>query len=82
MSATDRMMVLRYAKKPQYAFHPRLTLQSTGFCPDGQWCGEMFKPGITIGLDTIHEFPTIEKAVAHYFSELKRCGHVEVKRGA
>jgi hypothetical protein len=82
MSATERLMVLRYPKKPQYAFHPRLTLQSTGFFPPGQWCGVMFKPGITVGLCTIHESPTIEKAVAHYLSELKRCQHAEVKHGA
>jgi len=69
MSATERLMVLRYPKKPQYAFHPRLTLQSTGFFPPGQWCGVMFKPGITVGLCTIHESPTIEKAVAHYLSQ-------------
>ena len=74
----SKLMVLRYSKKPQYAFHPRLTLESSGYCPSGHWCGIMFKPGISCGLKTIHEAPTVTEAVAHYFAELKRCNHVEV----
>jgi hypothetical protein len=72
------MMVLRYKYKPKFAFKPTLRLESTGFSPAGQWCGQMFKPGIFVGLKTIHECPTVTQAVEHYMHELKRCGHQTV----
>jgi hypothetical protein len=72
------MMVLRYQNKPYLAFKPRLTLEKTGYCPSGQWCGRFFKPTISVGLSTIHEM-NVTQAVTYYLSELKRCGHVPVR---
>ena len=58
------------------AFHPRLTLESTGFCPAGHWCGTMFHPKAHVGLKTIREAPTVKDAVEFYLSELNRCDHL------
>ena len=68
-------MKLLVKRGNKQAFHPRLTLESTGFCPSGHWCGIMFGPGISVGLKTIHECPNVKDAVEHYLSELKRCRH-------
>ena len=73
------MKVIRYPKKPHLAFHPTLRLEKTGYCPHGQWVGMMFKPGIFVGLKTIHEADA-GQAIVYYLSELKRCGHMEVSR--
>lgn len=67
--------VIRYKLKPKTAFHPRLELRSTGFAPEGQWCGQFFKPGVYCGLSSIRQMPTVKEAVEHYLSELKRCNH-------
>jgi hypothetical protein len=66
-------LFVKRGKKP--AFHPLLTLESTGYCPSGQWCGVMFQPGTSVGLKTIHENPTVKESVEFYLSELKRCHH-------
>ena len=66
------LLVRRGKKSP---FHPRLRLESTGYCPRGHWTAVMFHPGASVGLRSIYELPTIADAVRHYFAELKRTGH-------
>jgi hypothetical protein len=70
---------VKYGKRNK-PFRPHLHLSSTGFCPAGHWCGQFFRPEVLCGLDmTIINTPDVKDALAHYLSELKRCGHVEVK---
>ena len=68
------LMVKRGKNKP---FHPTLQLRDTGYAKN-HWLEQMFKPGCFCGSGTILE-RNLQEALAHYFSELKRCGHVEVK---
>lgn len=65
---------VRYGKKAP--FRPCLRLNSTGYCPAGQLVGVMFHPNAQCGLETIYTYPNVKDALAHYFSELKRCNHV------
>ncbi len=72
MMGGEVLMVQRGKKAP---FHPRLRLETTSYARS-QWTCTMFHPLASVGLHSIRELPTVELAVAHYFSELKRCGHV------
>lgn len=70
-----KLMVQR-GKRSQ-PFHPTLRLRNTGYS-DGHWLEMCFRPGVFCGAGTIRE-RNLPEAIAHYFEELKRLGHVEVK---
>jgi hypothetical protein len=70
-------LLVKWKKKP--AFHPRLRLERTGYCPAGQWVGTMFHAKAVVGMKTIREVPTLAGAVAMYFDHLAK--HHEVVDG-
>jgi len=73
-----RLMVM-YGKKRTVRntpFHPTLKIRPTGYATD-HWQEQFFRQGLYVGSGTVRE-RNVEQAIAHYFSKLKRCGHVPV----
>lgn len=69
----SKLMVRRGRKPP---FHPRIRIWIDGHYRY-QWAYEQFKPGVFCGENRVGQ-QTMAQVVAHYFAELRRCGHEEV----